>query len=118
VTLSEVGTIRSRVKTQAEARPKAGEIVVTPAPAVPMGSRVMSRDQNSGWTMRREILVTWLIAAAVIAVLLLLPAQQSQSLDQALSHISPAAAGAHASQDSDDVNPSSCLERDYVNERC
>lgn len=75
----------------------------------------MSRYQNSTWTTGREIVVTWLIAAALMAVLLLLPAQDGSSLDQTLSTISPAAS---AAQGADDTGASTCLERDYVNERC
>jgi hypothetical protein len=116
VTLSEVGTIRTRVKQQADARPLPGEIVGTPAPTATIRSRLMSRYQNSTWTMGREILVTWLIAAAVMAVLLLLPEQQSSSLDQTLSAISPASAGEQAPGDTE--FPTKCLERDYANERC
>lgn len=116
MTLSEVGTIRTRVNKQADVRPQPGEIVGTLAPVGTIGSRVMSRYQNSTWTMGREILVTWLIAAVVMAVLLLLPAQQGSSLDPTLNAISPAAAGEQPSGDTE--FPTKCLERDYANERC
>ncbi|HTZ78390.1 MAG TPA: hypothetical protein VMC10_10795 [Stellaceae bacterium] len=83
----------------------------------------MSRYQNSSWTMGREIAVTWLIAAAVVGVLLLLPAHDGSSLDQALSTLSPAASvdNPAASEDPEGTEPpasSTCLERDYANERC
>jgi hypothetical protein len=116
VTLSEVGTIRSGVKKQVDVRPQPGEIVGTLAPVGTIRSRLMSRYQNSTWTMGREILVTWLIAAVVMAVLLLLPARQSSSLDQTLNAISPASAGEQASGETE--FPTKCLERDYANERC
>ena len=88
-----------------------------------IGSRVMSRYQSSTWTMGREIVVTWLIAAAVVGVLLLLPARDGSSFDQALCALAPAAASQNpaASEDSEDADvppASTCLERDYANERC
>ena len=83
----------------------------------------MSRYQASGWTMGREIVVTWLIAAAVVAVLLFLPATDGSGLDQTLSGLSPAASSDHPATaedpDSADVPANNaCLERDYANERC
>jgi len=83
----------------------------------------MSRYQSSSWTMGREIVVTWLIAAAVVAVLLLLPARDGSSLDQALSALSPAAsidnpAAAEDPENAEVPNGNTCLERDYANERC
>ncbi|HUN45549.1 MAG TPA: hypothetical protein VMU85_03470 [Stellaceae bacterium] len=83
----------------------------------------MSRYQTSGWTMGREIVVTWLIAAAVVAVLLFLPANDGAGLDQALSALSPAAASDNSAtaEDPDDADvppANACSERDYANERC
>jgi hypothetical protein len=76
--------------------------------------------QERRWTVGREVLVTWLLAVALLVVLVLLPNRGNVSLDP-FAMLAPAAGGEDSSLHHDGDGPKyagECSDRDYANELC
>ena len=76
--------------------------------------------QKRRWTVGREVLVTWLLAAALLGALMLLPSRGHMSLDS-FAVLAPAAGPDVSEAHHDGDGPKyagECSDRDYANELC